>query len=77
MQWISCLTKQFYQCVAFVGKSELQLNYYSENCPKAEEIIQEEVTKLYYKHGNTAVSWLRNLFHDCIVKVINPANLKL
>ncbi|KAM7464153.1 hypothetical protein LguiA_032274 [Lonicera macranthoides] len=50
------------------GKSELQLNYYSENCPKAEEIIQEEVTKLYYKHGNTAVSWLRNLFHDCIVK---------
>ncbi|XP_008239361.1 PREDICTED: peroxidase 21 [Prunus mume] len=50
------------------GKSELQLNYYSESCPKAEEIIKQEVTKLYYEHGNTAVSWLRNLFHDCFVQ---------
>ncbi|KAJ8899816.1 hypothetical protein K2173_019517 [Erythroxylum novogranatense] len=51
-----------------VGKSELQLNYYAESCPNAEEIIRTEVTKLYHKHGNTAVSWVRNLFHDCIVK---------
>lgn len=54
---------QFYS-----GESELQLNYYSESCPKAEEIIKEEVTELYHKHGNTAVSWIRNLFHDCMVK---------
>ncbi|XP_057477076.1 peroxidase 21-like [Actinidia eriantha] len=50
------------------GKSELQLNYYNESCPRAEEIIKETVTKLYKQHGNTAVSWIRNLFHDCIVK---------
>lgn len=50
------------------GKSDLQLNYYSESCPRAEAIIKEQVTKLYQKHGNTAVSWIRNLFHDCIVK---------
>ncbi|KAK3038421.1 hypothetical protein RJ639_030587 [Escallonia herrerae] len=50
------------------GKSELQLNYYSESCPRAEEIIKEEVTKLYHEHGNTAVSWLRLIFHDCMVK---------
>lgn len=50
------------------GKSELQLNYYAESCPRAEEIIKEQVIKLYQKHGNTAVSWVRNLFHDCIVK---------
>ncbi|XP_075516141.1 peroxidase 21 [Primulina tabacum] len=50
------------------GEGELQLNYYSESCPKAEQIIKEEVTKLYHKHGNTAVSWIRNLFHDCMVK---------
>ncbi|KAK7279366.1 hypothetical protein RJT34_24416 [Clitoria ternatea] len=49
-------------------KSQLELNYYSKSCPKAEEIIREQVTQLYHKHGNTAVSWVRNLFHDCIVK---------
>ncbi|KAJ4834659.1 Peroxidase 21 [Turnera subulata] len=50
------------------GNSQLQLNYYAQSCPRAEEIIKEQVIKLYYKHGNTAVSWVRNLFHDCIVK---------
>ncbi|XP_044485393.1 peroxidase 21 [Mangifera indica] len=50
------------------GKSELQNNYYTESCPNAEEIIKQEVINLYNKHGNTAVSWVRNLFHDCVVK---------
>ncbi|XP_031253572.1 peroxidase 21-like [Pistacia vera] len=50
------------------GKSELQYNYYAESCPNAEEIIKQEVIKLYKIHGNTAVSWVRNLFHDCVVK---------
>ncbi|KAK7345588.1 hypothetical protein VNO77_16194 [Canavalia gladiata] len=50
------------------GKGQLQLNYYSSSCPKAEEIIKQQVTELYNKHGNTAVSWVRNLFHDCMVK---------
>ncbi|KAF9590961.1 hypothetical protein IFM89_000506, partial [Coptis chinensis] len=48
--------------------SQLQLNYYAKSCPRAEEIVKEEVTQLYHKHGNTAVSWVRNLFHDCMVK---------
>ncbi|CAK7342990.1 unnamed protein product [Dovyalis caffra] len=56
------LPLQFYS-----GKSELQLNHYAQSCPRAEEIIKEQVIKLYSKHGNTAVSWVRNLFHDCIV----------
>jgi peroxidase len=45
------------------------MNYYSKSCPKAEEIIKQKVIELYNEHGNTAVSWVRNLFHDCIVKV--------
>lgn len=57
------LLLQFYS-----GKSELQFNYYAQSCPRAEEIIKEQVIKLYNKHGNTAVSWVRNLFHDCMVK---------
>ncbi|PPS19280.1 hypothetical protein GOBAR_AA01297 [Gossypium barbadense] len=57
------LLSQFYSV-----KSELQLNYYAESCPSAAEIIKQQVIKLYNKHGNTAVSWVRNLFHDCMVK---------
>ncbi|MCD7449951.1 Peroxidase 21 [Datura stramonium] len=49
-------------------KSELKLNYYSESCPRAEEIIKEQVIKLYHMHGDTAASWIRNIFHDCMVK---------
>ncbi|KAL4591984.1 hypothetical protein LXL04_004961 [Taraxacum kok-saghyz] len=52
----------------YSGHSELQLNYYSQSCPNAEEIVKENVIKLYEEHGNTAVSWLRTLFHDCMVK---------
>ncbi|KEH42264.1 putative peroxidase [Medicago truncatula] len=51
----------------YLGKSQLQLNYYSNSCPKAEEIIKQQVTELYNQHGNTAISWVRNLFHDCTV----------
>lgn len=52
-----------------LATGDLQLDYYNDSCPRAEEIIKEQVTNLYHKHGNTAVSWIRNLFHDCIVKV--------
>ncbi|CAI8602640.1 unnamed protein product [Vicia faba] len=51
-----------------LGKSQLQVNYYSSSCPKAEEIIKQQVIDLYHEHGNTAISWVRNLFHDCVVK---------
>ncbi|XP_031477681.1 peroxidase 21-like [Nymphaea colorata] len=50
------------------GEDLLRLNYYAESCPRAEEIIRDQVDKLYQEHGNTAVSWLRNLFHDCMVE---------
>lgn len=52
------------------------MNYYSQSCPHAEDIISQEVQKLYEKHGNTAVSWIRNLFHDCMVNVNKtPSNI--
>ncbi|CAN6342285.1 unnamed protein product [Urochloa humidicola] len=49
------------------ANGRLRLGYYSESCPRAEDIVREQVTQLYHKHGNTAVSWLRALFHDCMV----------
>ncbi|TVU37094.1 hypothetical protein EJB05_10385 [Eragrostis curvula] len=56
-----------YDLVA-AGPGELVLGYYGGSCPRAEEIVKEQVTQLYEKHGNTAVSWLRAIFHDCMVK---------
>ncbi|CAD6334028.1 unnamed protein product [Miscanthus lutarioriparius] len=50
------------------GGGGLRLGYYSESCPRAEDIVKEQVAQLYHKHGNTAVSWLRALFHDCMVR---------
>ncbi|MQL82593.1 hypothetical protein Taro_015072 [Colocasia esculenta] len=50
------------------GNAQLSLNYYTNSCSRAEEIIKEQVKQLYEKHGNTAVSWVRNLFHDCMVE---------
>ncbi|CAN0881314.1 Peroxidase 21 [Linum grandiflorum] len=58
-----CFATQFHS-----GESELQSNYYGQSCPRAEAIVKDQVVKLYHEHGNTAVSWLRNLFHDCVVK---------
>jgi len=61
--------EDMYTCIS--GISELRLNYYSLSCPNAETIIEEQVGKLYDEHGNTAVSWVRNVFHDCMVKVLS------
>lgn len=47
------------------------MNFYSDSCPQAEEIIREQVKLLYKRHKNTAFSWLRNIFHDCAVQVQN------
>ncbi|CAL0299594.1 unnamed protein product [Lupinus luteus] len=58
----------FSTSASLFGKSQLQLNYYTNSCSKAEEIIKQQVFQLYNKHGNTAISWVRNLFHDCMVK---------
>ncbi|XP_047069617.1 peroxidase 21-like [Lolium rigidum] len=53
---------------AAASASGLKLNYYAKSCPRAEQIIKEQVRSHYDEHGNTAVSWLRALFHDCTVK---------
>ncbi|CAK9198480.1 unnamed protein product [Sphagnum jensenii] len=60
-------------CAALAHKSIIQdvaagglvYNYYAKSCPRAERIIHDMVDKLYYKKGNTAVSFVRYVFHDC------------
>lgn len=59
----------FFLSITNARMGELMVDYYSKSCPNAEKIIKDQVLKLYDEHGNTAVSWVRNLFHDCMVKV--------
>uniref|UniRef100_A0A1D1ZJI3 Peroxidase n=1 Tax=Anthurium amnicola TaxID=1678845 RepID=A0A1D1ZJI3_9ARAE len=71
MEWMSRLSglvSLFLLLSASYGNAQLSLDYYKQSCPRAEEIVKEQVKKLYEKHGNTAVSWVRNLFHDCMVE---------
>ena len=49
--------------------SGLSYNYYKKTCPDLEDIVQREVERIYYIHGNAAVSFTRNIFHDCAVQV--------
>ena len=49
--------------------SGLSYNYYNKTCPDLEDIVQREVERIYYIHGNAAVSFTRNIFHDCAVQV--------
>lgn len=59
--WIAGIT-----CTA--QETGLTEGYYQTLCPSAEDIIRDQVDKLYHEHGNTAVSWLRTIFHDCMVE---------
>ncbi|GLJ51749.1 hypothetical protein SUGI_1099790 [Cryptomeria japonica] len=54
--------------LSLAQNSELKSNYYAASCPRAEDIVKEQVYNLYQEHGNTAVSWLRAIFHDCMVE---------
>lgn len=46
----------------------LSYDFYKETCPQVEEIVKREVASIYYVHGNAAVSFCRNVFHDCAVE---------
>ncbi|KAK3126110.1 hypothetical protein QOZ80_7BG0613980 [Eleusine coracana subsp. coracana] len=64
-------------CNLVAAGGGLRLGYYGGSCPRAEEVVKEQVTQLYHKHGNTAVSWLRAIFHDCMVKSCDASLLLL
>ncbi|XP_074357533.1 peroxidase 42-like [Apium graveolens] len=53
----------------------LVMNFYKDSCPQAEDIIKEQVQLLYKRHKNTAFSWLRNIFHDCAVQLLQVISI--
>jgi peroxidase len=58
----------FFFCCCAQQIAGLKENYYATSCQRAEDIVKEQVYNLYEQHGNTAVSWIRLIFHDCIVQ---------
>ena len=49
--------------------SGLSYDYYKQTCPHLEDIVQKEVERIYYIHGNAVVSFTKNIFHDCVIQV--------
>ncbi|GLJ22893.1 hypothetical protein SUGI_0431630 [Cryptomeria japonica] len=62
---LACVFVGLCYCHEETGLSE---DFYQTSCPQVGDIVKEQVHGLYEKHGNTAVSWLRLIFHDCMVE---------
>ncbi|CAL1406936.1 unnamed protein product [Linum trigynum] len=49
-------------------QAQLQMNFYSKSCPKAEQIVLDYVTKHISNAPSLAAPLLRMHFHDCFVR---------
>ncbi|XP_068334401.1 peroxidase 3 [Pyrus communis] len=60
---VSCL-------LVIIGFSEaqLQLGFYSKNCPKAEKIVKDYVEEHIHNAPSLAAALIRLHFHDCFVR---------
>ncbi|KAI5084322.1 hypothetical protein GOP47_0000491 [Adiantum capillus-veneris] len=54
--------------LASASGSGLSYDFYKTTCPSLELLVKKEVARIYYIHGNAAISFLRNMFHDCAVQ---------
>ena len=64
---LGSLSLFFFWCAQQIAG--LKENYYSTYFWRAKDIVKEQVYNLYEEHDNTVVSWIRLIFHDCIVQV--------
>lgn len=56
---------------AMGAQGQLQVGYYSHSCPRAEDIVREEIEKALKDDEGVGADLLRMLFHDCFVRVSN------
>lgn len=57
--------------LGFMGstQAQLQLDFYSKSCPRAETIIRDFVNKHIHNAPSLAAALIRMHFHDCFVRV--------
>ncbi|KAG6538710.1 peroxidase 5-like [Zingiber officinale] len=55
-------------CMSLAGSaSEIKVGFYSDSCPKAEDIVKEELDKAFKANAGIGADFLRLHFHDCFV----------
>ncbi|KAG6534386.1 peroxidase 5-like [Zingiber officinale] len=56
-------------CMSLAGSaSEIKVGFYSDSCPKAEDIVKEELDKAFKANAGIGADFLRLHFHDCFVR---------
>ncbi|XP_065630718.1 peroxidase 3-like [Quercus suber] len=70
MGGIRCFGIAILVLLGFLGstQAQLQLGFYSKNCPKAEKIIQDFVNQHIHNAPSLAAALIRMHFHDCFVR---------
>ncbi|XP_061358409.1 putative Peroxidase 48 [Gastrolobium bilobum] len=48
--------------------SNLEYDFYRNNCPQAEDIVRSAVTRVYFDQRDVSPALLRLFFHDCFIQ---------
>ena len=56
-------------CMARPLAAQLKVGIYKTTCPRAEDIVREEVTKAFRSDSGIAADFVRMHFNDCFVRV--------